>query len=70
MRDQNNKVHRPNDPLPKKPRIAVIVMISEIRNQETARRYQSPHLTISMAINHAGSNKPVTGYQQQRARSV
>ena len=70
VRDQNRKVKRPNDSLSQETCVAMVVVVSQIGNQETSRRYQGRNLTVTVRSNESVPNKTVSCYQEQKAGCV
>ena len=70
VRDQDRKVKRPDDSLAQETCVAMVVVVSQVGNQETSRRYQGSNLTVSVRSNESVPNKTVTCYQKQGAGSV
>lgn len=70
VRDQYGKVKRPNDSLSQEISVAMIVMVSQVGNQETSRRHQGGNLTVPVRSNQTGADKTVARYQKQSAGSV
>ncbi len=70
VRDQNYKVKRPNDSLSQERRVAMIVVVSQIRNQEKCGRCQGRNLTVSVRSNESGPNKTIARYQKQGAGGI
>ena len=51
MSNQNREIERPHNSLPQKARVAVVVMISKIRNYKEGGRSQGGKLALSMRLN-------------------
>jgi hypothetical protein len=68
--DQNHKIKGTNYTLPLEGRITMIVVVGQIGNQETSRRYQGRDLTVSVRADESVPNKTVAQYQEQEAGGV
>lgn len=64
MREQECEIERPHESLTRKLRCAVVVVISEIRNEEQRRGNYRCDLAVSMRLDAAAPNETETREQQ------
>ena len=64
MTYQNSEIQRAHEALPRKPGGTVIVVVSEIGNEEERRGNYRRDLTISVRLDAAATNEPETREQQ------
>ena len=68
--NQDRKIQRSHEALAQEARLAMVVMIDKIRNQEQCRSEECCDLTPSMRVNPPRPNEAITGYQKECAGGV